>query len=281
MATNDQTVVDAVGNHVKCKSYQRIVSLVPSITETLFDFGLEDRIVGVTRYCTQPPEARRPPRLIVGGSKSPNVQRIKDLNPDLIIINKEEQTRKHAQALQRLTTVFVTYPRTVTDVLVLIRQLSRLLLLEEDPVITKIYQETTHVIQKISQSTSRLDESEKPRIFCPIWKNPWMTINHDTFIHDMLTMAGGRNIFHHHAHRYPTVSLPEILEKHPSLILLPDEPYHFTGNDAQELQASFEQDGFPPPTVQLVNGSYLSWYGSRTRIGLPKIHQLITKHLQR
>ena len=290
--SKDTTMVrDAVGNLVPCQHYQRIISLVPSITETLFDFVVGSRVIGVTRYCIHPPEAQQPPRTVVGGSKSPKITLIKNLKPDLVIINKEEQKLQHAEELQAFTTVFVTYPRTVTEAITMLEQLACLLMLTDEPHIMSIISETTRVVQNITNITNAMDTAEKPRVFCPIWKNPWMTINADTFIHDMITIAGGINIFHDKPDRYPTISLDEIKNRTPDLILLPDEPYHFTETEARELKALFNNNTttntnnnettsqmMPRPHVTFIPGSYLSWYGTRTRIGLQTLHDIISTY---
>lgn len=275
MTESKRHVVNAIGQRVPCHPYRRIVSLVPSITETLFDFGVEDRVVGVTRYCIHPPEAQQPPRVVVGGSKSPKIPLIKELKPDLVIINKEEQTARHARELQAFTTTFVTYPRKVTEAITMLEQLACLLMIEDDPRVKAIIAETNTVLASIQRITDGMDLAEKPRVFCPIWKNPWMTINSDTFIHDMITMAGGINVFEDKKDRYPTVTAKEIIAKRPDVILLPDEPYHFTDEDSTELRELFIKEGTNIPTIHLISGSYVSWYGSRTRKGLKALYEIL------
>ncbi len=276
-------IIDAIGHEVPRDEYQRVISLVPSITETLFDFGLEEKIIGVTRYCIHPSKAQDPPRVIVGGSKSPKINLIKKLQPDLVIVNKEEQKLEHVQQLQQFTTVFVTYPRTVQDSLTMLNQLALLLMIEDDLSVQRIIFETEKIIREVKTWTSTIDVAEKPRVFCPIWKNPWMTINHDTYIHDLIETAGGWNVFRNENDRYPVISLHKIRQREPEMILLPSEPYNFTRMEANELCNIFQPENVKSSKMafHLVDGSYLSWYGSRTRRGLMIIHEIIRQHYEK
>ncbi|MBI3989280.1 MAG: cobalamin-binding protein, partial [candidate division NC10 bacterium] len=216
-----RTFLDALGTSLAFeKPPQRIISLIPSVTELLFALGLDERIVGVTKFCTHPPEGVAKKEKI-GGEKNPDLQKILALNPDLVIANVEENRREDVEALKMAgVPVFVTYPRTVEGGIALIRQLGAL---------TSTWQAAEGIarpIEEIYQETLALTKGKRPtRVFCPIWRRPYMTINQDTYVHDMIRVCGGENIFEDHPERYPQVTLEEVEELRPEIILLPDEPY--------------------------------------------------------
>lgn len=253
-------VVDAAGRRVCLPVFSsRIISLVPSITETLFDLGLDERLVGVTRYCTEPAAsvARKPK---VGGQKDPDLEKIQFLQPDLVVANVEENRREDVEALAGMgIAVYTTYPRTVEEGIHMIRDLGRVTRTEEKA--GAIVRSLEEVYQQISAEATR----QRPlRVFCPIWRNPFMSINRDTYIHDVLRSCGGENIFAGKSDRYPQISLEEVAYLEPEVILLPDEPYRFLPRHLVDFKP-FE-DAIPAlrtGRAHFVDGKILSWYGPR------------------
>jgi ABC-type Fe3+-hydroxamate transport system substrate-binding protein len=264
------------------QSPQRIVSLVPSLTEALFAFGLGSRIVGVTDYCVEPqPEVRSKPT--IGGTKNPDMQAILRLAPDLVVANVEENRREDAECLQaRGIPVFVCFPQTVVEALVTLRALAQATEVEAQaaPVLERI--ETAH-----EETKAFTAGRQKVRVFCPIWKDPWMTINRDTFVHDMLETCGGANIFAERERRfplaadlgqrsawergrvvgrdrrYPRVTLDEMAGRRPEVILLPDEPYRFTEADRADFAGLVEVPAVREQRIYIIDGKTVCWYWSR------------------
>ncbi len=261
---------------------QRIVCLVPSLTEALFAFGLGDRVVGITDYCVEPrPAVQSKPT--VGGTKNPDVRAILRLVPDLVVANVEENRREDVKFLQAQgIPVFVSFPQTVSDAIATLRTLAQVTGTEARalPIIARI--ETAYQKTK-SQTMGR----QPIRVFCPIWKNPWMTINRHTFIHDMLVTCGGMNIFaarerrfplaadlgqsppsdparvEGHDRRYPRVTLEEMAGLMPEVIVLPDEPYRFTGADKADFSRFSQVPAVRDGRIHVVDGKMVCWYWSR------------------
>jgi iron complex transport system substrate-binding protein len=225
---------------------KRVVSLVPSITETLFDLGAGDQVVGITDFCIFPPDIDRP-RL--GGTKNPRVEAIRDLAPDLVHMNLEENLKKHGEAIEEFAPVFVTEPKSVADVVALIETLGAL----------------HDRSQAAENAVIRLRDVERslPRrsftFACPIWKDPWMWCGGDTYVSALVTTAGGQNLLADRQ-RYPTLSFDEIVAMSPDVIFLPDEPYLFKEADAQAITTSGVIGPFP--------GHLFTWHGTRTIKGL-------------
>ncbi len=257
-----KTVIDVLGKRFAPIKDGSIVSLVPSVTETLFDLGLGDRIVGVTRYCIYPEEAKT--KQNVGGTKSPNVEKIRKLKPSIVIANKEENPKDRIEQIMEFSKVFVTFPISVEDSLKMIGDLSILLLGEIPDLVRQIHEEADILLKKKRNS--------KFKVFCPIWKDPWMTINVDTYIHDILQKCGFVNIFGNKGKRYPTISGHELESIHPDVVLLPDEPYRFTHSDIDLLREI--NPNLETARIEIIDGSLLSWYGTRTVKGLKFLHQM-------
>jgi ABC-type Fe3+-hydroxamate transport system substrate-binding protein len=273
---------------------QRMISLVPSLTEVLFAFGLGPRIVGITDYCTEPqPEVRSKPT--IGGTKNPNMQAILQLAPDFVVANVEENRQQDVAYLQSQgIPVFICFPQTVAEALATIRALARATDVEVRaiPVLEKIeaaYEET-----KTFTAAYR-----KVRVFCPIWKDPWMTINRETFVHDMLETCGGTNIFADRERRfplaadlgerperdaaqvegrdrrYPRVTLEEMAGLMPEVILLPDEPYCFTAADQADFVGWFRVPAVRNRRILLIDGKTVCWYWSRLDESLRSLRALL------
>ena len=248
---------------------ERIVSLVPSLTEALFALGLGDRVVGVTDWCVHPAEAvARLPK--VGGTKDANAAAILALAPDLVIANHEENTRRVVERLRAAgLAVWVTYPRTVREGATLLRELAGL---GATPAAIAA------VVEPVEAAVAEA-EAARPavpvRVFCPIWRDPWMSIGRDTYIHSMLELCGGVNVFADRGdRRYPIVALDDVIAAAPEVILLPDEPYAFGPRDVQEL-ARLDLPASRAGRIHCVDGTWVSWYGPRIRPAVTALRSLL------
>ncbi|HEX5066470.1 MAG TPA: helical backbone metal receptor [Myxococcota bacterium] len=236
---------------------RRIVSLVPSLTEALFALGLGERVVGVTDWCVHPADAVAAlPKL--GGTKNPSLERIVELRPDLVIANHEENTRRDVERMRKAgLEVWVTDPRSVAGAVDLLGELAELGATAEarGAVIDPIW-------QALSRAAARAN-APRTRVFCPIWKRPWMAVGHDTFADDLLRVCGGENVFGERPERrYPIVEESEISAAAPEVILLPDEPYAFGPRDAAEL-AHLPVPAARSGRIHCLDGTLVSWYGPR------------------
>jgi ABC-type Fe3+-hydroxamate transport system substrate-binding protein len=263
-------VEDDVGREVELPhAAQRIISLVPSLTEALFVLGCGESVVGVTRYCTEPAgKVERVER--VGGTKTPNLGRIRQLQPNLVLLDAEENRKEDFEALEQAgLTVFVSFPRRVRDVGGLLRRIGRLT--GTDPRAAQLAGELENTLEDLA----RADPAPPVRVFCPIWKNPWMSFNRETYAHDMLALAGGLNICAEGAERYGTIVLSEIAAAQPEIILLPDEPYVFTSKVLPDLQPLRHTPAWCANRVRFIDGKELCWYGPRTAPALRHLRALL------
>jgi ABC-type Fe3+-hydroxamate transport system substrate-binding protein len=239
-------------------SARRIVSLIPSITEILFAIGAGERVVGCTIYCTEPAEGVAT-KTRVGGEKNPKLELIRDLGADLVIANVEENVREHVETLRAWgIAVHVTYPRTVAEGIRLVGELGDLL--EAGPRAREI---ETALRARYDEVRAAAAGRRPRRVFCPIWRRPYMTINRDTYVHDMLAVAGGENVFASAAKRYPEVTLEEVAAAAPEVVLLPDEPYRFRAVHRGDFAAYPDLPAVRDGRLPLVDGKLLSWYGPR------------------
>ncbi len=244
---------------------QRIVSLVPSLTEALFALGVGERVIGRTRYCTQPPRAvGRVAK--VGGTKKVDVARVLELEPDLVVAVREENTREDVEALALSgVSVFLRSPETVEEAVAMLWQLA---VRVEAP-------QTEDVLAPVERAVKRLSaHSGEPRkVFVPIWKNPYMSVGSDTYVHDVLRSCGGENVCGESS-RYPVVTQEEIEALRPEVVLLPDEPYPFSAEDLPEFYA-LDVPAARENRIHLVDGKLLTWYGPRMAGSLVQIAALL------
>ena len=238
-----------MGRSVKIPAHsKRIVSLVPSQTELLVDLGLENRIVGVTKFCVHP-EYLRKKVAVIGGTKNLQLDKIRALQPDLIIGNKEENTRADIEQLEKEFPVWMSDILTIADALDMISMVGK---------ITGTDKMTQELMKQVSFSlNTMLGVGQGKRTAYLIWKNPWMAAGGDTFIHSLLEHAGFTNIFSSQA-RYPEFDMDSLRQLSPELILLSSEPFPFSEKHIIEIA-----DAMPDAKVQLVDGEMFSWYGSR------------------
>jgi ABC-type Fe3+-hydroxamate transport system substrate-binding protein len=247
---------------------RRIVSLVPSLTEWLFAIGTGERIVGVTRYCTDPPDGVKP-LTKVGGTKNPDLAVIARLAPDLVVMNAEENRREDFDRLvEGGVRVLVTEPKTVEDAFVELARLATAVGREDEGRALTVTQAAR--VQAIRGATA----SRRPvRYFCPIWRKPWMGFNADTYAHDVLQVAGGENVLADRPARYPTIELDAVAALAPEVVLLPDEPYPFGARDVPAL-APVMGAARLTERVHLVDGKALAWYGPRIADGVTRFAEL-------
>ena len=225
---------------------RRVVSLVPSLTETLFALGAGTTVVGITDFCIFPPDLPLP-RL--GGTKNPRIDEIRALAPDLVYMNTEENLKRHAEAIEHFAPIDLSEPKTVGDVAALIEHLGE-------------FHECRERAAELIAMLGAVRESLPRRHFTfavPIWKNPWMWCGGDTYVSNLVTTAGGCNVLGDRE-RYPQLELDDVLAMQPDVIFLPDEPYLFTQDDAASIPGARVIGPFP--------GHLFTWHGTRTIEGL-------------
>lgn len=244
------TLTDQIGQELIFTSVpQRIISLVPSQTELLAHLGLNEQIVGLTKFCVHP-KGLKEEKMIVGGTKSVHYNRIESLEPDIILCNKEENTKEMVERLQKIAPVHISDVRSLEDNDSLLKQYGLIFDRKEEAEVC---------IQQIQNEATRLAEivQGKPKIKIGyfIWKDPYMVAGSDTFIDVMLAHLGLENVFQNYPGRYPVVELEQLKEA--DVLLLSSEPYPFTKQHQKEIEKS------TGVLTELVDGEYFSWYGSR------------------
>ncbi|OWY19748.1 cobalamin-binding protein [Sphingobacteriales bacterium UPWRP_1] len=228
---------------------QRIVSLVPSQTELLYDLGLNEEVVGITKFCIHPQQWFRS-KTRVGGTKDFSVQKIVGLNPGLVIGNKEENTRQGIEELEKKLPVWMSDVQNLPDALAMIQQIGQLCGKTDTAL---------QISRQIQQRFNQIPKAQGQRVLYLIWRNPFMAAGHNTFIHDMLTrVCGFTNALPHNAGRYPQIDAGLLRELQPQVVMLSSEPYPFKPAHFAEIQ-----EILPHAQVLPVNGEFFSWYGSR------------------
>lgn len=239
---------DAWGRAIRLPARpRRIVSLVPSQTELLADLGLNDEVVGLTRFCVHP-EDWKGKKTIVGGTKQINMDRVHALKPDLILANREENTREMVEALDDVAPVYVTDVASLPDALLMIRTVGLL---------TGHAEQAEALARTVDDGFQALGTYPPLRTAYLIWQQPYMTVGADTFIHAMMGRVGLENVFADRT-RYPEVTLAAIQDARPDVLLLSSEPYPFTEHHANDLRPAL-----PDTVIRRVDGERFSWYGSR------------------
>lgn len=229
---------------------RRIISIVPSQTELLYDLGLDQEVVGITKFCMHPGSWFRT-KTRVGGTKQLKMDTIHSLQPDLIIANKEENVKEQVEQLRQY------YPVWTSDIHDL---LSAYEMIEQVGIITGRHANAQSLVSQVKENFAQLaTHSSQPATVYLIWQNPYMTVGGDTFIHHMLSLAGFKNIYADRS-RYPEISLEELQTANCELLLLSSEPFPFKEKHVSELQALL-----PHTRILLVDGEMFSWYGSRLR----------------
>lgn len=278
---------------------ERVVSLVPSLTESLFDLGLGDCVVGITDYCIHPRERLvSVPRL--GGTKNARIEDIQALEPDLVIANHEENNRETIEHLKNAgIPVWVTFPLTVADTFADLRNIARLF--QNSAAFIQI-----DMLERAIEWTQSAAEGNIARsFFCPIWFDRfneeipwWMTFNDQTYCGDLLRILGGMNVFAERERsnpiaadlgidngtksvnddaRYPRVSKDEVIAANPEIILLPDEPYHFRADHLRKIERLLsETRAVRERTIFFVDGTLITWHGTRLGIALRELPKYFT-----
>jgi ABC-type Fe3+-hydroxamate transport system substrate-binding protein len=293
--TTTRTFVDAAGRTVRIPhNPQRLVSLVPSITETLFRFGWGPQVVGITEYCTEP-AAEVIQKTTIGGTKNPDVGQILSLAPQLVFAVAEENRRHDVEQLQAAgIPVYVFEPHTVRQGIDLLWRVAEIL-----DCCSTVAPALQEIEQDYAETQALVAKRTPLQVFCPIWKNPYMTIGEGTYIHDTLRVCGGANIFAQRQRRfplaadlgqqpeatgaryasrdrrYPRVTLEEMAARQPEVILLPDEPYVFGVGDVADLTPFADVPAVRKGRIHLIDGKLLSWYGPRIGRSLRTLRELL------
>lgn len=232
------------------KTPSGIVSLVPSQTELLVDLGLEASIVGVTKFCVHPSHLRKQ-KTVVGGTKQVHFDKIRQLKPDIIICNKEENTQEMVAALEAIAPVWVSDVKDIEDVLQMIQYFGELFSVE-----TRAKKLISRIKTEHSLFNGAVKQTPELNVAYLIWKDPYMAAGSDNFINTLLTLNKFQNIFNKNNNRYPEISVEQLQAA--DLILLSSEPYPFQQKHIDELSQTLGNK-----KILLVDGEYFSWYGSR------------------
>ncbi|MCH7586585.1 MAG: ABC transporter substrate-binding protein [Chloroflexi bacterium] len=261
---------------------ERVVSLVPSVSDSLFALGLSSKVVGITDYCPSPDPSESEPRR-VGGTKNPDPDLIKNLSPDLVIANQEENDRAQIDMLAEAgLKIWLTFPKSIDAAIVDLRILGRIFGLKQNALAILELLEKTYDWMRLAN----LGETA-PKFFCPIWEDNkqtwWMTFNDQTFAHDILSLCGGVNAFAERERkyplsadlgkttpkmdkerdtRYPRVSMEEVVQSNPEIVILPSEPYTFREKDVKRISDLLSttpaaQNG----NIVLIDGRLITWHG--------------------
>jgi len=243
----------------------RIVSLVPSLTETLCDLGLEDELVGVTRWCVRPADVLQEKEK-VGGTKDPDLARVLALEPDLVVVDTDENRREDAAAIAgKGVPLFASRVNAVEDVPGMVRALGEA---------TKRVAEATRLAHEVEDALEGVRRSafaeREVRLLVPVWRQPWIAPRGDTYLSSVVELAGARNVFHEAPKRWVEFD-PAALPSPADGVLLPTEPYRFRPKDVEWFRGL----GYPEGSVALVNGQEATWFGSRTVTGVRSVERVV------
>jgi len=234
---------------------KRVVSLVPSITFLLYRLGLEQEVVGLTRFCKLPKYWKKQ-KQVIGGTKEVNIDKIISLKPDLILANKEENTKEIVDDLSKIAPVYVSDIYDLETNTEFILQLGKLLDKEQ-----QAHKLVANIAQKFSNMQALLPSHTYKTLYL-IWKNPYMTVGGETFIHQMMQYAGFENIYANYK-RYPVIQDEEFIKLQPEIVLLSSEPYPFKLKNQKEIQTIF-----PRAKVLLVEGEPFTWFGAYPELSM-------------
>ena len=243
-------ITDQLGRKIKLSQVpKRIVSLVPSQTELLIHLGLEEQLVGITKFCVHPKHLLKT-KQIVGGTKNVHFDRVRDLQPDIILCNKEENTQAIVAEAMTIAPVHVSDVRTLSQALAFMQQYG---LLFDKTAVTNRLIATISIAQL--QFQKKMQERPIKKVAYFIWKDPWMVAGKDTFIDALLTMNRFENVYGNTQERYPEVAMSTL--KDLDYVLLASEPFPFAEKHIAEVQKHTKAQ------IVLVDGEYFSWYGDR------------------
>lgn len=258
------TFTDQTGHTIQLRHFpRRIISLVPSQTELLAHLDLHDEVVGITKFCIHPDDWFRS-KTRIGGTKKINFEKIQQLQPDLIIANKEENVKEEVEILSTQFPVWASDCNNLTQACDMIIQLG---------VITGKQKKAIEIVKQIQEKFAQLHAPiQKRRAAYLIWQNPLMTIGGDTFINDMMEMAGFENVFKKEK-RYPETTIEQMKEAQCEILMLSSEPYPFAHKHLEYFKKEL-----PETKIILVDGEMFSWYGSRL-INAPAYFQQLQQEI--
>jgi ABC-type hemin transport system substrate-binding protein len=293
--------VTAGNGHVDLLNFEyrptRVVSLVPSMTDSLFELGLGEHLVGVTDYC-QPPPADEARLTRVGGTRAPDADAIVELSPDLVLANQEETSRPSVEKLERAgLKVWTTFPRTAVEAVQVLWAVLGVFRAQEAAGRVATLELTLDWARRASEGMQLVS------YFCPIWQAEsqaygrwWMSFNDSTYSGDLLRVCGGRNVFAgrsrryplaadlgfaepeppgEHDTRYPRFMAQEVINTQPEVILLPDEPYSFGEHEFDEIKETFaETPAGRNGRIKRVDGRLVTWHGTRMASALSELPAL-------
>ncbi|MFZ7114880.1 MAG: helical backbone metal receptor [Bacteroidota bacterium] len=242
------TFTDQIGMKIVLKDKPvRIVSVVPSQTELLFDLGLDEEVLGITKFCIHPDKWFRS-KVRVGGTKNLDLEKIRELKPDIIFANKEENKQDEITELQKHFPVWTSDIKDLNGALEMIDQIG---------LICDKVNEAKLIVHSIEENFRSLQKYDPLDCIYLIWNKPIMTIGGDTFINDMLVRSGFGNLSKN-LNRYPALSESELIHLNPACLLLSSEPFPF-----KEEHVKFYRKLLPSSRIIIVDGEMFSWYGSR------------------
>lgn len=245
----------------------RIVSLCPSLTELVFDLGRGTELVAITDYCIHPATGVRGIEKI-GGTKNPNIIRIIELQPDLVLVNEEENRLADAKALARAGLLcHSSFPRNASETAAMVRSIGAVI--DRQGAAEEI---ASQIEQRCRAVRARCAGQPPVRFAYLIWRKPWMAVNADTYAHALLTLPGGVNVFAEVPQRYPQITLPQLRHAKPEVVFLGTEPFPFRRKHIDELVSGTSIARW---RFRLANGEYLAWHGSRTPAGIEYAERLI------
>ncbi|TVQ42811.1 MAG: cobalamin-binding protein [Saprospirales bacterium] len=258
------TTTDQMGRSVKLPfSPKKIICLVPSISELLWDLGLEEELIGITKFCIHPKEMFKT-KTRVGGTKNIHFDRIEKLKPDLIIGNKEENTKEMIEELEKTYPVWMTDVNTFEESISMIEQIGKICNRNENA------QEISSRLKSLKNSFEQTLSVSKPssKVLYLIWKKPWMAVGKNTFIDEMLKLAGFENALEN-VDRYPELTEEDFKNLDVDYVFLSSEPYPFKEKHLEEVEALTYSS-----KAILVDGELFSWYGSRLLKSFPYFNNL-------
>jgi ABC-type Fe3+-hydroxamate transport system substrate-binding protein len=259
-------LIDAAGVRHAPAEDARIVSLVPSVTELLFDLGLGERVVGRTAFCVHPQPAVKKAKS-VGGTKQVNFEKLKGLAPTHVIVNVDENPKAMVEAIAALgPTIVVTHPIEVEDNVALYRLMGGLFgRAAEAEALAARFEE------RLAALKERAAGWPERRVLYLIWREPWMTISADTYIARMLALVNWQTLAHDPKVRYPTIAMTDALLDAADWVLFSSEPFPFQERHIDEFRAAFPKHAHK---ARAIDGQRVSWYGSRAILGLDYIGDL-------
>jgi ABC-type Fe3+-hydroxamate transport system substrate-binding protein len=232
---------------------RRIVSIVPSQTEFLYDLGLADEVIGITKFCVHPHQWFQS-KTKIGGTKQLNLPLIESLKPDLVLANKEENVKEQVEAIATFCPVWCSDIVTLANAYDMMATIGTF---------TGKEKRAMEIIQTIQNEFSLLIKTDKPiRAAYLIWRKPYMTVGGDTFIDTMMEAAGFENVFKESI-RYPEISMQELVNTEADVILFSSEPFPFKENHLHLFRQEWEKLNSSIPQLKIVDGELFSWYGSR------------------